>query len=137
MPTETVYKVVSSFRGRLFSWQPLPQGWVVNYYPELVIRPEFGESRLFAFSDLESAVKALADNRWPDEEIWEAEGETPEPILVAADACFGEEMFSFWQALKLGRRYFYPEIKTPKGTVGCRSVRLVRKIEPSEYPLVA
>ncbi len=135
MPTETVYKLVSRVGDTLESWHTGPTEWRVEYPVGVVVQPKQQGSLLFAFSELGAA--AYWHRRENDTEIWEAEAEDPILILDVADSFSPFRMVSYWFWWFNWRLPLDNIVRAPICTVGCKSVKLVRRIDTEELKRTA
>lgn len=140
MAIETVYKVVHCRGGKLFSVQMSTHGWEVRYQTGIVVEPLVEGSLLFAFSELNPAV--FWRNRHAKLQIWEAEAEDPIPFQRVSSFALADSITKrFWSHLNRGTldspEEWVPWVKAPKGTVACKSIRLIRLIEKEELERTA
>jgi hypothetical protein len=134
---QRVWKVVHVARsGRLMScvFEFLDSKYVLEYVRGKLVRPKIG--KIFAFVSLDSAKAFLVSQGSDDHELWEAEAYGCESLYyrTQTNGSFDTNIVYFWhkvsQAASQGkdltplREWF----TCPFGTVGCRALRLIKKL---------
>ena len=131
MSVKTVYKVLLRDQNNIL-WSSsqglMSQEWEVRYEIGTEIRPNISGSLLLAFDSLATA----ATFRWRvGLEVFEAESEDPINFPISTNNRWNE----FWTAWVDNNNSLpkgFNRVKNFSGTLGCRSMTLIRKVKEDE-----
>jgi hypothetical protein len=130
---QKIYKVVFAEGGRLYSWQcsALSEyGLGITYAPNKIVRARVG--RLFAFDNEYSAQQydryVYSGNR----QVWEGWGYGVSPLFSRLQLNGFDMINEFWESNAFSEtrlEYSSSETDCVPNTVGCKSIKLTKRIE--------
>jgi hypothetical protein len=126
---QKAYKCVSvNEHGQFASWAGAIRhsNFNVIYTPNTLIKAPIGE--LMVFDTLENATKYYDDTRtdYSDVAIWEVEAYKAKPLksIIKWEVLSEDYIEQFWNQIL---KYYFTT--PPLGTLGCKSLKMLRKIK--------
>ena len=136
----TVYKVVRrsyTHGGLMSAIASVPLSWQVTYVPGRWVAPRHAGSLLFAFPN---KTRALEFRNSAGFEVWRADAEVATKRMGFWQVTNGFAwMTSYFsgatQMARFWRRKTTPRLptQTPPNTIGCRRIRLVKRVHAGRY----
>ena len=123
---KTYYKVVSQ---HLTSAVISDNNVRIQYLYGKTVRPIIKGSLIFVFDSLSAAEQFRDDNCNSSHQIWGCRAEAPRKLRIRLNTHIPEKFKEFWRLKSQGRTcHSFSSFETPKGTMGCKGLKLLNKI---------